>query len=254
MLTLFIFHEKLMNFELSYRRFSEQSILVEWPQNIDEFILKDVLLFKQYLATLDVKSILQINNAYNSLLIIYNFTIDDVYSEITELKTHYRQRNIVKKSNSKLFKIPVCYDEEFGLDLEIISAEKQLPISQIIALHSQVVYTVFFIGFLPGFLYLGGLDKQLHFPRKKNPRQVIKKGAVAIGGQQTGIYPNVSPGGWNIIGNCPLEFFIPKKETPCFASAGDKVKFIPVSRLDYDDIVVKINSGNFIIENEDIDG
>lgn len=242
-----------MNFELIYRRFSERSILVEWPQEIDEYIFKDVLLFKNSLLNLDDKLILQINTAYNSLLIIYQYTIDNFNDEILTLKLHYINRKVVKKSITTLFKIPVCYDEEFGLDLIAVSEEKKMPIPEIIKRHSQPVYTVFFIGFLPGFLYLGGLDERLHFPRKKSPRLQIQKGAVAIGGSQTGIYPDESPGGWNVIGNSPVELFLPKKKEPCFAKAGDKIQFVPVSKTVYDSIVLQIKQGKYIIESEVID-
>ena len=230
-----------MNFELTYRRFSERSILVEWPQEISEIILKDVLFYKNSLLSKHSESIVQVNNAYNSILVIYNHTIDNVNDEILTLKAHYIDRKVVKKEVTKLFKIPVCYDEEYGLDLVAISEEKKMSISEIIKRHSQSIYTVYFIGFLPGFLYLGGLDEQLHFPRKKSPRLQIKKGTVAIGGEQTGIYPNASPGGWNIIGNSPIDLFLPKKKEPCFAKSGDKIKFVAVSRLEYDDIALKVS-------------
>lgn len=242
-----------MDFELTYRPFSERSILIEWPQEISESILEDVLLFKKSISNSSIKSILQINNSYNSLLISYSITIDNVNDEILTLKSHYLNRKVTKKSTTTLFKIPVCYHEEFGLDLVDISEERKMPIPKIIQLHSQPFYTVFFIGFLPGFLYLGGLDEQLCFPRKKSPRLQIKKGAVAIGGEQTGIYPNASPGGWNIIGNTPIDLFFPKKKEPCFAKSGDKIKFMPISRVEYDDIVLKVEQGIYVIESEVID-
>lgn len=243
-----------MNFELIYQRFSERSILVEWPQEISEIILKDVLLFKNSILNSCSESIVQVNTAYHSILISYKNTIDNVNDEISTLKTHYLTRNIGEKDTNRLFKIPVCYDEDYGLDLVAISEETQLSISEIIKRHSQPIYTVFFIGFLPGFLYLGGLDKRLHFPRKKSPRLQIKKGAVAIGGEQTGIYPNASPGGWNVIGNSPIPLFLPKKKEPCFAKSGDKIKFIRVSRMDYNSIVIQIEKGTYVIESEVIDG
>jgi inhibitor of KinA len=242
-----------LNFELTYRQFSERSILVEWPQEIDEFILEDVLFFKNSILKNSNKSIVEVNNAYNSILVIYKLAIDNVNDEFLRLKSYYFGRELLKKDTAKLFKIPVCYNEEFGLDLKDVSKEKKMSISDIIRRHSQPIYTVFFIGFLPGFLYLGGLDEQLHFPRKKSPRLQIKKGAVAIGGEQTGIYPNVSPGGWNIIGNSPVELFLPEKKESCFAKPGDRIKFVPVSKSEYDDIVLRIEQGVYEIESEVID-
>ncbi|SDS49356.1 inhibitor of KinA [Formosa sp. Hel1_31_208] len=243
-----------MAFELTYRRFSERSILIEWPSIIDNSILEDVLVFKNKIQHSDIKLIVQINHAYNSILIIYEYTIDNIYDEYIALKTLYSKRESKIKPALRHWKIPVCYDDEFGLDLDVISEENKLLKPEIIKLHSGTNYTVFFIGFLPGFLYLGGLDERLHFPRKMSPRQFVKKGAVAIGGEQTGVYPNESPGGWNIIGNSPLEFFNPKLERPCFAKSGDTIQFVSVSKTEYDKILFEVQNGQYHIESEVIDG
>ncbi|MCK8481211.1 5-oxoprolinase subunit PxpB [Psychroserpens algicola] len=241
-----------MGYNLTYQRFSERSILVEWPSDINENILRDVLGFKNRLEHSNIKEIVQVNSAYSSLLVIYVSTIDNVYDEIKRLKVEYSSRDCLDRPVFKFWEIPVCYDKEFGIDLEEISEEKNCSISQIIQLHSQPIYTVYFVGFLPGFLYLGGLDKGLHFPRKVSPRLQIKKGAVAIGGAQTGIYPNASPGGWNIIGNSPLEFFNPNHDIPCFAKAGDNIKFIPVDRDVYNQILMDVQNGRYHIKSQDV--
>ncbi len=244
----------MTDFKLTYHRFSERSILVQWPQKIDKSILDDVLIFKRHLQNLDTKQILQINNAYNSILIIYLTTIENINDSFLMLKKEYSVRQKLLNSENRHWKIPVCYDQEFGLDLIEISEEKDISISQLIQLHSEAIYTVYFIGFLPGFLYLGGLDELLYFPRKKSPRQRIEKGAVAIGGSQTGIYPNASPAGWNVIGNSPLEFFNIKSEQPCFAQAGDTVQFIKIEIKEHAKISESIKKGDFKMENSSAHG
>jgi inhibitor of KinA len=148
----------------------------------------------------------------------------------------------------------VCYDSIFGLDLIEISKQKGMSEDAIIKLHSQTFYTVYFIGFLPGFLYLGGLDEKLYFPRKETPRLKVEKGAVAIGGKQTGVYPNISPGGWQIIGNSPISFFDSSKGEPCFAKSGDKIEFYAISKEKYDDIKALVDAGVYQLESEVIDG
>lgn len=243
-----------MDFKLSYKQFSERSILVEWPPIIDENVLHDVTCFKNHLLKHNVESIIYINSAYNSILIIYKYTIDKINDEVLRLKSAYLSRLGTPKPLARLWKIPVCYDAEFGLDLKLVSEEKRLSKLEVIALHSEAIYTVYFVGFLPGFLYLGGLDKRLNFPRKPRPRPQVKKGAVGIGGFQTGIYPNASPGGWNIIGNSPLDFFNPTIHKPCFARPGDKVKFVPIDRYLYDDLIIQVKAGVFQIESKIIDG
>ena len=111
---------------------------------------------------------------------------------------------------------------------------------------------MFFIGFLPGFLYLGKLDDKLKFPRKTNPSINYKAGSVGIAENQTGIYPDVSPGGWNIIGNSPICFFDPSNAQPCFAKSGDLIEFYPISEKEYNLIKQKSkNNLNYINELND---
>ena len=113
-------------------------------------------------------------------------------------------------------------------------------------MHTAPLYRVFFIGFLPGFMYLGGLDKRLHFPRKATPSLDVKKGAVAIGGEQTGIYPMDSPGGWHVIGHSPLNFFNINEQNPCYFNSGDYIKFIDISIDYYNDISLEIVADNYV--------
>lgn len=227
---------------------------MEWPPEINENILHDLLHFKTNLQNHFIESKIEVKSAYNSLLITYDSTIENINDEVLGLKSLYSLKKDKRKSSFRLWKIPVCYDDEFALDLEDISTKKKLSKSQIIALHSGTIYTVYFIGFLPGFLYLGGLDASLHYPRKSTPRLQIKKGAVAIGGTQTGIYPNESPGGWNIIGNSPISFFDASHDMPCFAKAGDKIQFVPISLKEYHDISTLVKEGVYQLESEVIDG
>jgi inhibitor of KinA len=239
-----------MAFELTYKPFGERAILIEWPAKIDELILKDIINFKTTIAEKNIKSIVELKSAYNSLLIIYDTVCRNFKNEVNSLKSIYNSRKSQYDSLSTLWKIPVCYDDAFGVDLEAISKEKKLSKANIIKRHSQAIYTVYFIGFLPGFLYLGGLDDELHIPRKSSPRLKIEKGSVAIGGKQTGVYPNESPGGWNIIGNSPIEFFNPKNNPPCFAKAGDRISFIPISMKSYNDLKVLVEAGAYQVESE----
>ena len=235
-------------FKLTYKPYGERAILIEWPSNIDEDILADVLLFKENI-NLD-KVIVEVRAAYASLLVIYDNFIVDSDNEISELNSIYASRISSQQLQSRLWKIPVCYDETFGLDLDEISKEKGLTKQEIIQLHSETIYTVYFIGFLPGFLYLGGLDESLHMPRKSSPRLQIIKGAVAIGENQTGVYPSSSPGGWNIIGNSPINFFDVTKDKPCFAKAGDKIQFRSISYKQHSDLTVLVKEAVYQIESE----
>ena len=235
---------------MTYKPFGKHAILIEWPAIIDENILENVLKFKNVILKNNSKVIVDVINAYNSLTIFYHTTIENIDSEILALKSIFEMLDSSNEMKNMLWKIPVCYDEKFGVDLEEISRRNKLKNNDIVSLHSKPIYTVYFIGFLPGFLYLGGLDEKLHFPRKATPRLKVEKGAVGIGGEQTGVYPQESAGGWNIIGNSPIEFFDRKKEHPCFAQAGDKVEFIPIDLKRHEEIANLVAYKRYHIESE----
>tara|TARA_R110002049_G_scaffold174462_5_gene341668 strand:+ start:8275 stop:9006 length:732 start_codon:yes stop_codon:yes gene_type:complete len=243
-----------MPYELTYKLFGERAILVEWPAKIDKQILQDILSFKDSIGEKYIKQTLELKSSYNALLIFYSHKIKNKKTEFQTLNKIYHSGSPKIKRQSNLWKIPVCYNDKFGLDLEVISKEKGMPKTAIIKCHSEAVYTVYFIGFLPGFLYLGGLDKMLHTPRKPTPRSHIEKGAVAIGGNQTGVYPNASPGGWNVIGNSPINFFDVSKDIPCFAKAGDQIQFYSVSVKEYHDIKILVDAKLYQLESEVLDG
>lgn len=235
-------------FNLSYRRFDSKSILISWPNLIENAVLFDVLSFKKSI-TLSNKSLVEIINAYSSLLVVYNNTIDNIYNEIKSLKTLYLDINYDIYESKIIWKIPVCYDDYFATDLENISNNKKMDKDEIIELHYKNTYKVCFLGFLPGFLYLSNLNKRLYFPRKVQPDLNIIKGSVGIGGNQTGVYPSNSPGGWNIIGNSPIDFI--NKENLhkiSFASPGDSINFYPIDIKEHN--YISNNLDSYIIESE----
>lgn len=136
-------------------------------------------------------------------------------------------------SAERVIEIPVCYGGGFGPDLEEVAAWHGLTASQVIRRHSRPLYRVYFLGFLPGFAYLGGLTPSLETPRRSSPRPSVPAGAVGIAGSQTGVYPLETPGGWQIIGQTPLRLYDTLRETPALLSAGDRIKFIPIDADQY---------------------
>ena len=126
--------------------------------------------------------------------------------------------------------LPVYYAPEAGIDLESLAERAGLPISKVIDLHAGAEYRVYAIGFAPGFAYLGEVDERIAAPRLATPRASVPRGSVAIADRQTAVYPSVSPGGWNLIGRCPVPMFDPSAQ-PCMPVAvGDTVRFEPISR------------------------
>ena len=133
--------------------------------------------------------------------------------------------------NPVCIEIPVCYNHPDTPDLLRLSDRLRLPPEEIIRLHTAVTYRVYMLGFLPGFPYLGLLDKRLSAPRLERPRVRLPAGSVAIAGRQTGVYPLASPGGWNLIGTTSVRLYDPAREQPTLLRPGDSVRFIAVPEL-----------------------
>ena len=136
-------------------------------------------------------------------------------------------------SDKKVIEIPVYYGKEVALDLALIADKARMSEEQVIEVHSNRVYHVYAIGFAPGFAYLGNVDERISFPRKATPRQNVSQGSLGIADQQTAIYPADSPGGWQIIGKTPIQLIDYNSKTLTQFTAGDQVKFTPISRDDY---------------------
>jgi len=221
----------------------KKAFLVEWEQKPSDKLLEIILSFKSVIDK-DAK-VSRTVMGYQSLLIHMKEEIQNMswWNEyLNELQIKIQPKRNDKR---KIWKIPVCYDNIFAPDLIILAKSLKIEVEELIQIHSETKYRVYFIGFLPGFLYLNGLDKRLHFPRKKNPQLKVPKGAIGIGGRQTGIYPNESPGGWHLIGNTPLNLFDITKQPPCFANSGDWISFEAIDQETYKNLEKKIQKGNF---------
>ncbi len=238
-------------YKLKFKPYGSIAILVERPKEINRDILKNIIFFKRKIKTEMADFILDTVPAYNSLTVFFDTAKIKYSGVVNKAKEIYEREYTDLKLPYKLWKIPVCYDDEFGIDLKEMAKSKKISKEKIIQLHHSAIYDVHFVGFLPGFLYLGGLPEEIHFNRKPKPRQKIVKGAVGIAGGQTGIYPRESPGGWNIIGNSPINFFDVDLARPCFAKSGDKLQFVAIDKNEYNKIVNEVKSGTYIIENKD---
>ncbi|MDX1492246.1 MAG: 5-oxoprolinase subunit PxpB [Pseudohongiellaceae bacterium] len=144
---------------------------------------------------------------------------------LKKIEGHWAQTEDAPISG-KTIDIPVHYGGELGADLEALARTCALSPDEVIHLHTAPIYSVYCIGFQPGFAYMGGLDARIHCPRKHTPSTKVPAGAVAIGGAQTGIYPFASPGGWHVIGHTDIELFNPQKSPASTLQAGDKVRFV----------------------------
>ncbi|MEL6916235.1 MAG: 5-oxoprolinase subunit PxpB [Bacteroidota bacterium] len=243
----------MSTYPITVKPFGAHAVLVEWPHKVEEAILGDVLQFCKYLEKRLDKNNWEYIPAYNSLTLIHRKEIIDYVKLKKALKDWYAENENSEPLSKFLWRLPVCYDLDLATDLEEVAHKLKKTVSEVMALHTQQVYTVYGIGFLPGFMYLGGLPMSLEVPRKSTPRLKVDKGSVGLAGKQTGIYPQESPGGWNIIGNCPIPIFNMNKEEPCFVSVGDKIQFYPISRAAYDLHKIEGEVGIYQLEKLEID-
>ena len=139
----------------------------------------------------------------------------------------------------RAIELPICYDISFGLDLDRVAKLQKITTREVIELHASGTYLAELIGFLPGFAYLGGLHSTLHVPRLDTPRKAVPPGGLGIAGGHTAIYPAASPGGWNLIGCCPIRLFDPSKTIPCAISLNDQVSFQPITKNQFDRLWAK---------------
>lgn len=213
---------------------SDHSILIEFDDDISEDLLRYILGIADSIHNSTPTGFIELVPAYNSLLIIFEPLEFQPEQALSQIKTTIEQAKPVDASNSRTIEIPVCYDERVANDIEHVAAYCGMSVAELIEAHSSQDYTVYMLGFLPGFLYLGGLDERLHCPRRDNPRTKIEAGSVGIGGSQTGVYPIASPGGWQIIGRTPIVMLDVTKSPPAIASPLDKVRFVPISYEEFE--------------------
>ncbi|HUH46684.1 MAG TPA: 5-oxoprolinase subunit PxpB [Arenibacter sp.] len=242
-------------YTISIRQFGTNAILLKWPNKVEEAILGDVLGFANYLKEnhLDTTK-WELVPVYNSLTLICRDTVLDFDRIKQQLLKWYSDKGESILKDRQLWRLPVCYDVEFGIDLNELSQQLGMTVEDIVTAHSKAIYTVYGIGFLPGFMYLGGVPEALEVPRKSVPRAKVLKGSVGLAGKQTGIYPQDSPGGWNLIGRCSVPMFDIKKENPCFVKVGDKVQFYPISMAEFQLHMIESEVGIYKIEKIGLDG
>lgn len=188
-----------------------------------------VLKLLRLLEAEPIPSVRNLHPAYQSILIVFDPLTQD-HAHLERILTQYVARlDSVALPEPRIVEIPVHYGGEHGPDLADLAALHGLTPDRVIALHSAASYIVYFVGFVPGFAYLGGLPPELATPRLESPRKRVPKGSVAIGGTHTGVYPFETPGGWRLIGRTPLEIFDPDSRELSRLRIGDRVRFTPAA-------------------------
>lgn len=230
---------------------SETAIVIEFGKKIEADIHKRVKAFVSYIEKHSFQGFIETVPAYSSVTVFYD--------PLQVIKGEANRSNVLKSRKSafdivsslmnefviqandavdnlkRVVEIPVCYGGTFGPDLQFVAEQNNLTSAEVINIHSQGEYPVYMIGFAPGFPYLGGMSKKIATPRRSSPRTSIPKGSVGIAGNQTGVYPISTPGGWQLIGRTPIQLFLPEDDRPSFLQPGDIIKFVPISQKEFEE-------------------
>lgn len=213
----------------------EDALIMEFGDSINLETNQRILSWKKAIEAADLPEVMDIVPAYTTLTIFYysgsisSCPYETLKSSILQLNPILSTAQEVKK----LKDIPVCYEEPYALDLQFVAKSNGISEQEVIQIHTSKHYPVYFLGFSPGFPFLGGMDTTIAVPRRTTPRAKIPAGSVGIAGEQTGIYPITSPGGWQIIGRTPYQLFNQDHHPPTLLQPGDLIRFIAISNEEF---------------------
>jgi inhibitor of KinA len=232
----------------------EYALTIEFGNSIDESVFEKVIAFNDLVHAAPFPGVYQTVPAYASLTVFFDPLVVSRNIKFPgktcfdKVRNYLASLEVVDNQSSHFLggetvSVPVCYSDDFGPDLQLLAEHTKLEAAEVIRIHCEPIYTVFMIGFIPGFAYLGGLNPLLRSPRRESPRKRVPAGSVGIAGDQTGIYPLDTPGGWQIIGQTPLQLFNPGRQQPSLLKAGDRVRFEPISAEAFKKLKTQWRSG-----------
>jgi inhibitor of KinA len=210
------------------------------PPIMDPRVIGEIKNFNDFIFVEEVKGIKDIIPSYHTLTLIYDIELLNAplefANDLIEKYKSQREIDLPNKELHKIIEVPVCYDESFGIDLISMSIKLNLSTTEIIKIHTENIYQVYCLGFMPGFAYMGDVNIKIQMARHPQPRQNVSAGSVGIAGAQTGIYPMHSPGGWQIIGRTPLKIFDKDPAILSKFKMGDFVKFYPITLAEFESL------------------
>jgi inhibitor of KinA len=219
-----------------FRAASDQALLLYLGEEIGLAAHQRVVQLLHLLQKEPPRWLRNLQPAYCSLMVTFDASrVDHAQVEAT-LRKFEKRAESMRPAKPRSMEIPVCYGGEFGPDLNEVAATHRLTPEQLIAIHSSRVYHAYFLGFAPGFAYLGDLPDEIATPRLASPRKKVPAGSVGIAGKQTGIYPFATPGGWSLIGRTPLKMFRADRKVMSLVSTGDQVRFRSITQHEFHEL------------------
>jgi len=204
----------------------DSALLVQLGDEIDINVNRRVHTLATLLNSSAIEGMIETVPAYFTLAIHYNpliLTYDEIHQWV---RGKLERMEDVNTRTPRRFEVPVRYGGEYGVDLQFVADFHHLRVEDVIRIHSERIYTIYMMGFTPGFPYMGKVDNAINTPRLETPRTRVPAGTVGIAGSQTGIYPIDSPGGWRLLGRTSLQLFDPAADSPFLFSPGDEIRFI----------------------------
>lgn len=228
--------------DTSFSPLGDQAIVIEVGKEINDETHNQIRAIVSLLETDPPQWMTEFIPAFTTVSVGYN-PLQISYEEAkSELAALMKRASAIKPPQPRTIEIPVCYGGEYGPDLEFVAQHNGLSAEEVIRVHTSGIYTVHMIGFAPGFPYLGGMSGKIAAPRRETPRAQIPERSVGIAGNQTGVYPISTPGGWQLIGRTPLRLFLPDQEIPSLLRMGDSVSFRQISDEDYQEMEADENA------------
>jgi inhibitor of KinA len=237
---------------LTYHPLGDTGIQLVFGQTISAETNQNIRLFAARLKAEQIEGITEWVPAYTTLSIFYRPEKIRYQALKERLEQLYdRIQGGVADAASLVYEIPTYYGGQTGADLTFVAEHNGLSEEEVIRIHSSQDYLIYMMGFVPGFPYLGGMPEAIATPRRENPRAKIEAGSVGIAASQTGIYSLESPGGWQIIGKTPVKLYDPESQQPILLSSGHYLRFVPVSKIEYDAIAEAVRTGEYKINSKE---
>ncbi len=228
----------------------DSAINIEFGTSIDDKINDRVYALLDTVANLDPDWLVELVPTYRSLLVQYDLLKNDFdgVMAVIERSLASMPSDGMDSRERRVYELPTLYGGEYGPDLDTVAEHSGLTTAEVIDIHSSLAYRVYMIGFSPGFPYLGGMSEEIACPRLATPRTRVPAGSVGIAESQTGVYPSVSPGGWQLIGRTPVKLFDHLQEPPSLLQPGHYVKFVPIDQEEFERVEDAVSERSFKVK------